>query len=138
MEHRYVTGDPNRDCDLSMAPPAKVYVVDDEPIIALTLATILNASGFQATAFTNPETALEAAKYSKPSILITDVLMRQMTGIDLAIQLISTYPDCKVLLCSGQATTDDLLNSARETWHDFELLEKPIHPKDLLAALGKL
>jgi CheY-like chemotaxis protein len=119
-------------------PSRTVFVVDDEPIIASTLAAILNQSGFQATAFTNPETALEAAKSVKPSLLITDVVMPEMSGIDLAIQFKSECPDSKVLLFSGQAATGDLLNSAREAGHDFELLSKPVHPHDLLAALVRI
>jgi DNA-binding NtrC family response regulator len=114
-----------------------VFVVDDEPIIASTVAAILNVSGFQATAFTDAETALEAARTMKPSLLITDVVMPGMNGIDLAIQFKSVCPECKVLLFSGQATSGDLLSAAREAGHDFELLLKPIHPKDLLAAIKR-
>jgi DNA-binding NtrC family response regulator len=117
--------------------PQTIFVVDDEPVIASTLAAILNASGFQATAFTNAETAIEAAKSIKPSLLITDVVMPGMNGIDLAIQFKSEHPGCKVLLFSGQAATGDLLISARQAGHDFELLLKPIHPKDLLAAIKR-
>ena len=117
---------------------ASVYVVDDEPVITWTLAAILNASGFQATGFTSAADAIKAAESGCPSLLVTDVVMPGMNGIDLAIQFESICPDCKVLLFSGQATTGDLLNSAKEAGHDFELLAKPVHPKELLAALRKL
>jgi|ERR1700683_5399428 DNA-binding NtrC family response regulator len=121
-----------------MASPVTIYVVDDEPVIASTLAAILNASGFQATAFTDPETALETSKSVKPSLLLTDVVMPEMNGIDLAIQFKSVCPDCKVLLFSGQAATSDLMDSASIAGHDFELLAKPVHPTDLLAAIRNL
>jgi CheY-like chemotaxis protein len=121
-----------------MPEPVRVYVVDDEPVIASTLAAILNASGFHATAFTSAEDAIRAAECEGPSLLISDVVMPGMNGVDLAIHLKSLCPKCKVLLFSGQAATNDLLESASKSGHDFELLSKPIHPKDLLAAIRKL
>jgi hypothetical protein len=42
-----------------------------------------------------------------------------------------------VLLFSGQAASADLLKAAKEAGHDFELLLKPVHPKDLLAAISR-
>ena len=121
-----------------MPERVKVYVVDDEPVIASTLTAILNASGFQATAFTSAEDAVKAAECEGPSLLITDVVMPGMNGVDLAIRLKSICPKCKVLLFSGQATTSDLLESARQSGHNFDLLNKPVHPKDLLAAIRRL
>jgi len=115
-----------------------IFVVDDEPAIAMSLAAILNASGFQATSFTDPEMALRVAETSKPSLLITDVMMPQMNGIQLAVQVQSVCPDCKVLLFSGQASTGNLLGSAKESGLYFQLLEKPIHPKDLIETIKKL
>ena len=118
-------------------PPQTVSVVDDEPVIASTLAAILNASGFQATAFTSPGDAIKAAEREGPSLLISDVVMPGMNGVDLAIHLRSLYPKCKVLLFSGQAATREIIDLARNAGHDFELLAKPIHPKDLLAAIRR-
>jgi DNA-binding NtrC family response regulator len=119
------------------SPPHTVFVVDDEPVIASTLAAILNASGFQATAFNNPVDAIEAAERQGPGLLISDVVMPGMNGVDLAIHLKSLCPKCRVLLFSGQAASADLLKSAKEAGHDFELLLKPVHPKDLLAAIRR-
>jgi len=121
-----------------MPEQVKVYVVDDEPVIASTLAAILNASGFQATAFTSAEEAIRAAECEGPSLLISDVVMPGMNGVDLAIDLKTLCPKCKVLLFSGQAGMSALIDSARRAGHDFELLAKPVHPKELLAAIRKL
>jgi DNA-binding NtrC family response regulator len=121
-----------------MSEPVTVYVVDDEPVIASTLVAILNISGFRATGFTSAKDAIRAPECKAPSLLITDVLMPGMNGIDLAIHFKSLCPSCKVLLFSGQAGTDDLLDSACKLGHDFELLAKPVHPKELLAAIRKL
>jgi DNA-binding response OmpR family regulator len=114
------------------------YVVDDERVIASTLAAILRTSGFAAVAFTNPLDALKAAESEAPALLISDVMMPEMTGIELAVQLKARHPQCKILLFSGQAATANLLESAHLEGHDFVLLQKPIHPNDLLAAIGTL
>lgn len=121
------------------SPQTKVvFVVDDEQVIAATLATILKRSGFAAEAFTNPLEALERARTHAPDLLVSDVFMPELSGIDLAIQLTTECPNCKVLLFSGQAATADLLAKARAEGRDFALLTKPVHPKDLLAALQTL
>jgi FixJ family two-component response regulator len=114
-----------------------VFVVDDEPVIASTVAAILNASGFRATPFTSPEDAIRAAQRECPALMVSDVVMPGVNGIDLAIHLRSLCPKCKVLLFSGQAATRELIDLAKNAGHDFELLAKPVHPKDLLAALRR-
>ena len=113
----------------------KVLVADDERVIADTLAIILNQSGFEATAVYSGEKAVEVAKTLRPSMIISDVIMADMNGIDAAIQIRAMLPDCKILLFSGQAATADLLEGARARGHEFEILAKPVHPQDLLARL---
>jgi DNA-binding NtrC family response regulator len=109
-----------------------VFVVDDESVISSTLAAILQNQGFDAKPFTEPLEALRAACAEAPDLLITDVMMPQFSGIDLAIQVKKHCPDCKVLLFSGHAATDHLFDRARADGHRFELLSKPVHPSDLL------
>lgn len=116
----------------------RVFVVDDERIIASTLATILTLHGFDATPYTLPLEALQAAQFEAPDLLISDVVMPLLSGVDLAIQMQEHRPHCKVLLFSGQASTADLLEGARNGGHEFELLIKPVHPTDLLAKIKKM
>ncbi len=106
-----------------------VFVVDDESVIAATLAMILQNNGFDARSFTNPLKAIDAARTEPPSLLISDVFMPEMLGTDLAIQMQNTHPTCKVLLFSGQAATAALLEKARALGHNFNLLEKPSIPR---------
>lgn len=116
----------------------RVFVVDDEANIASSLATILRIHGFDARAFTEPVVALNAARLECPELLISDVIMPLLTGVDLAIQLQRHCPDCRILLFSGQAGNSDLLQAARDNGHDFELLSKPVHPKVLLDRIRKV
>src|ERR1700712_3331288 len=105
-----------------------IFVVDDEKTISDTLAAILRGNGFNAVAFTNPLSAIESAHWKAPDLLISDVMMPQLSGVDLAILIKRRYPRCKILLFSGQADTDDLLKQARDEGHKFNLLAKPLHP----------
>jgi len=114
-----------------------VFVVDDESVIAMTLAVILQNNGFDARSFTNPVRALDAAESETPSLLISDVFMPEMMGTDLAIQMQEAHPTCKVLLFSGQSATSALLEKARAAGHNFTLLDKPIHPADLLREIRR-
>jgi DNA-binding response OmpR family regulator len=109
-----------------------VLVVDDESAIADTLAQILTLSGYAAMPVYDGEEALETALLMPPELLITDVMLPGMSGIELAITMRRIFPDCRVLLFSGQAATSDLLTSAKHAGHDFTLLSKPVHPTDLL------
>ncbi|HLJ29077.1 MAG TPA: response regulator [Candidatus Angelobacter sp.] len=113
----------------------KVLVVDDERVIADTLAIILNQSGFAASAVYTGTGAVEHAREHRPDLIISDVIMPDMNGIEAAIRIRQILPGCKILLFSGQAATADLLEKARAEGHEFEILAKPVHPQDLLAKL---
>ena len=116
----------------------KVLVADDEQIIADTLTLILNKSGFEACAVYSGEAAVHALPRFQPDVLISDIIMNGMTGVDAAIAVLSQYPNCKILLLSGQAATVDLLQSARARGHTFEVLAKPVHPSQILLRLGAM
>src|SRR5690348_13896502 len=119
--------------------PAKprVLVVDDERVIADTLSIILNKNGFDASAVYSGTAAVSRAQEIKPELVISDVIMDDMNGIEAAIRISELLPRCKILLFSGQAATADLLEKARKEGHEFEILAKPVHPQDLLAKLKR-
>lgn len=114
-----------------------VLVVDDEQVIADTLAMILEKNGFVAMTAYDGNSALEIATKVPPKLLISDVVMPRMSGIDLAIAIRQAVPDCKVILFSGQASTADLLAAARLAGHDFVTLTKPVHPTEMLARVSE-
>lgn len=129
---------------IDQVPPADtsayrpvVLVVDDESAIADTLCEILSRSGYAAMAAYDGNDALETALVTPPEMLITDVVLPGMSGIELAITIRRIFPDCKILLFSGQASTADLLASAKGQGHHFTLLSKPVHPRDLLAYVSE-
>jgi DNA-binding response OmpR family regulator len=113
-----------------------VLVVDDESAIADTVSEILSRSGYMAMTAYDAYEALESALLTPPELLVTDVVLPGMSGIELAIKIKRIFPDCKILLFSGQASTMDLLATARNAGHHFSLLSKPVHPNELLARVS--
>jgi DNA-binding NtrC family response regulator len=113
----------------------RVLVVDDEWIIAHTLELILSKSGFFTKSAPSGERAIEIATTFEPDLLISDVLMPGITGIDAAEQILTFLPRCKIILFSGHATVDLLSHS--KTVEQYKILAKPVHPDVLLDCITK-
>jgi DNA-binding NtrC family response regulator len=110
----------------------RILIVDDERNIADTLAMVFKIKGHEAMAVYNAESAVAAIESFEPDVVLSDVIMGKMTGVDLAIYLSKARPDVKVVLFSGQTDTANLLAEADKKGHAFRLLAKPIHPEKLL------
>ena len=114
---------------------AKVLIVDDQRLIADTLAEILSNAGFDAVAAYDGFDALDKASRFNPQWVVTDVLMPRMNGVELAIALRKNFPSSAILLFSGQAGISDILQEGRRQGYQFELIAKPIHPLKLIERL---
>ena len=118
-----------------MPTKPKVLIADDEKVIADTLAMILNQGGFDARAVYTCEKAVELAPEFRPDLLISDVIMSELNGVDAAIKIRSLLPDIRVFLLSGQTATAEMLASSKASHYGFEILIKPVHPRDLIDKL---
>jgi CheY-like chemotaxis protein len=92
-------------------------------------------SGYEANVAYDGESALAQCEACQPDLVISDVVMPGMSGVDLAVSIQQRYSGCKILLFSGQAATADILDQARKRGYSFDVLAKPIHPEDLLSKL---
>jgi len=117
--------------------PARVLVVDDERIIADSIALILRGRGFDSRAVYSGEDAAELALTWKPDAVISDVVMGKMDGVALAILLAQALPSCKVLLISGNNVTSQLLDESKKLGHDFPILAKPFPPECVFEFLSQ-
>jgi CheY-like chemotaxis protein len=98
-----------------------IVLVDDESMVLEVSAAALRQRGYTVSAFTEPEKVLEALGNGSftGDILVTDLTMPRVTGIELARRLVAVYPDFPVILCSGydlsgeDGTRDDSAVSAR-------------------------
>lgn len=108
----------------------RVLVVDDEWPISETSAMILRQNGFVSKRVWSGEQAIEMARVFQPDLLISDVVMHGISGIEAANEIRNFLPTCKVILLSGQATTVDLSRRS-PTAGCYEILSKPV-PADVL------
>jgi CheY-like chemotaxis protein len=113
----------------------RVLVVDDEKIVADSLARILTEKGFSAKAAYSAEEALESASTLRPDALVSDVIMPGINGIELAVRISREFPSCRIVLFSALTIMTNLLKASGAENCGFTLLPKPIHPDDLVAYL---
>jgi DNA-binding NtrC family response regulator len=120
------------------APPVskpRVLVIDDDFLIADTLAMVLRRFGFDAVVSYSGDHAVELARVSPFSAIISDVMMEPMNGIQAAVAIRALCPDCKILLMSGNERTAALMAQAARDGFHFDILAKPVHPTVILDAL---
>jgi len=117
------------------AVKTKVLIADDERVIADTLAAILNLGGFDARAAYSSTEALETASAFRPDLLVSDVIMAEMNGIEAAVQMKRMLPEIRVFLLSGQTATPEMLQKEKADGYGFEVLIKPVHPSELISRL---
>ena len=119
-----------------MAAPAaqpKVIVVDDQPVIADTLAEILKQNGYDATALHSGEEALNWVSRSQPAIVLSDIRMKKINGIQAAVRIRNLYPNCRIILFSASAIDEREQAAIDEA--GFEFLHRPLHPREVLNQL---
>lgn len=116
----------------------KILVVDDEHAIASTLATILGYQGYETAIAYSGEEAIQVACSFQPNFILSDVVMGAMNGIEAAMEILHSLPSCKVLFISGNAGYRDALGNARAKGFNFEILEKPITPPELLKKISQI
>ena len=116
----------------------RVLVIDDEKNLADTLVWILERAGFEATSAYDGESALQRLDTFQPDVVICDVIMPGINGIEVCTRIQARFPKCHILLFSGQTATNELLGEAREHGLTWELLAKPMDPDELLAKVTSL
>jgi DNA-binding NtrC family response regulator len=115
-------------------------VLDDQPLIADTLAEVLESRGYEAYARYTSADILDLATEITPELLIADVALGpdQISGIDVAVYFERFYPSCRAILISGDPTTAELHRRAKEQGHEFTLLCKPVQPEYLFEVIGSM
>jgi DNA-binding response OmpR family regulator len=116
----------------------RILVIDDEKPLADTLVMILQRKGYEAVCAYTAAAALETIESFRPECVISDVILPGTIGTELCAKIESVLPDCRILLFSGQGATSELIESARADGHSWELLAKPLDPRELLEKLASL
>jgi len=121
-----------------MTPTPVLLNVDDHEGARYARSRILSSAGFRVyDAGTGGET-MDLAEKHRPDLVLLDVHLPDMNGIDLAIATKSNHPACRVMLFSGHSNTSLLLEEAAKKGHKFEVLAKPVHPELILETAAHL
>lgn len=110
----------------------RVLVVDDEVRLADSMVGILTSGGFEAVAAYSAEVAMKRAERLNPDVMITDIVMGPVSGIELANHVREHFPGCRILLMSGIATHDDVGQGIMGRQSVVRFLPKPVSPERLL------
>lgn len=113
-----------------------ILVVDDEPALLDLTALLLSQQGYQVLKTKSSKQALEILKSESINLLLSDVIMPDMDGYELATIVQKKYPSVKIQLASG-FNDDRHKNNIDKTLHQ-NLLHKPYHTHTLLKRIRKL
>jgi DNA-binding NtrC family response regulator len=109
--------------------PKKIIVVDDEKIICNTAKKILEMEGYEVDTFTNSVLALEAIRKNQYDLIITDLMMEEVSGMDILREVNLRSPQTKVIMLTAYATLEATIEAIREQIYDF--FPKPVKIEDL-------
>jgi signal transduction histidine kinase len=104
-------------------PPPRVLVVDDEETVTVTLQGILELDGYSVTASTSGEIALELIRTHPFEVVLTDLRMDGVDGLDLLRELHTISPDSVAIVLTGYGSLDSAVQALREGAYDY--LVKP-------------
>ncbi|MDP8999163.1 MAG: sigma-54 dependent transcriptional regulator, partial [Myxococcota bacterium] len=114
---------------------AQVLVVDDDESMCELLGAELAARGFQPSLETDPERALESLRTRPVDVVVTDLKMRGMNGLELCERIVATHPDLPVVLLTAHGDLDAAVAALRVRAYDF--LTKPPDMDALVAAVER-
>jgi DNA-binding NtrC family response regulator len=113
----------------------KIIVIDDEKIVCDMAKKILQAEGYEVETFTDSELALEAIKSHPFDLVITDLKMENVSGMDILKEVNRLYPQTRVIMLTAYATLDATIEAIRERIYDF--FPKPVKIDELKKSVKK-
>jgi DNA-binding NtrC family response regulator len=114
----------------------RVLIVEDEPATRLGLTELVRTWGFTADAAADGEEALQQITAFRPSIVISDLVMPRMGGLDLLRALKDEGGDLTIVILTAQGTVETAVEAIKEGAYDY--LTKPVEPQRLKILLDKI
>ena len=113
-----------------------ILVVDDEEVLRNLMIRVLNGNGYKAISTESGEKALKIINDQNVSLVITDITMPGMSGIDLLKSIKSDNPDLPVLVMTGDGH-DDTKSSASSAEADG-FIAKPFQNKNIISEIDRI
>lgn len=112
-----------------------VLVIDDDRMLADTLSDILRKHGYKPVALYSGEEALELAGRFRPDVVLSDIRMSRLDGIEAAKRIRMLHPACRIILFTAHTVSTALVHLIHGL--GFELLQRPLHPDRVLTVLSQ-
>lgn len=119
-----------------MTEPYRVVVVEDDPDVAFYIKTILTKQGCIVQTFTDPSFAQQAMRLYEPDVVITDIEMPGITGIQVIELVREVRPGTPVIVMTAHVSVDYAVEALRANANEF--LTKPISSSELIAVVARL
>lgn len=112
-----------------------ILILDDEPIVGKRLKPSLEKKGYEVESFTRSKEALERIEERSFDIVVTDLKMEGMDGMQFLTLVKEKYPDTEVIVITGFAT----MATARESFNKgvFDFLAKPFKLGEIVEVIGR-
>ncbi|HEX6611588.1 MAG TPA: response regulator [Hyphomicrobiaceae bacterium] len=114
----------------------RILLAEDDSSMRAFLERALVKAGYEVISFENGADALDRLKEEPFTLLLTDIVMPRMDGIELARRASELDPELKIMFITGFAAVT--LNNESRPPKDARVLSKPFHLKDLVQEVGKL
>lgn len=116
-----------------------IMVVDDEPDLMSMVKLYLQRWNYEIDGFEDPVLALDAfrAEPSRYSLVLTDIRMPNISGLELAAKLLSIKPDIKIILMTAFELADEVLTRMPSTMARSDILQKPFRLAEVCESLKK-
>lgn len=118
------------------AAMAKIILAEDDDDMRRFLVKALEKAGHQVTSFAEGASAFEEIKQATFDLLLTDIVMPEMDGIELARRAAELDPSLKIMFITGFAAV--ALHPDSKAPKDAKVLSKPFHLRDLVAEVDRM
>jgi two-component system cell cycle response regulator CpdR len=122
--------------DKTGAAMPKILLAEDDGDMRRFLVRALHNAGYEVVSFDNGRSAYDRLREEPFQLLLTDIVMPEMDGIELARRATEIDPDLKVMFITGFAAV--ALNAAAQAPKDSKVLSKPFHLKDLVNEVDRM
>lgn len=115
--------------------PPRVLAVDDEEVVCESIRRVLTGEGYEVRTTSSPKEGVELLKRERFDLLLLDIKMPEMDGIEVLRRARDVSPETEVLIVTGYATIDTAVEAIK--LGAFDYLEKPVSPPQLLVATAR-
>lgn len=120
---------------MTTAPAPRLLLIDDETGILESLRILLKGEGFQTTVALGGRAGLDRLDDGEPDVVLSDIRMPDVTGVQVLAAVKARYPSCPVILMTAQATLQSAMQAVNEG--AFYYIQKPFRNDELLAIVRR-